>query len=219
VVLLISRSGTTGDLVAVAKELGPTHRSVAIVGTAGTPLADMVPGAVMLEYADEKSVMQTRFATTALSLLRHTLGDDVEAIARDGERALQGELAVSGEAFDDLQHLVFLGDRWSAALAQEAALKVREAAGMWTEAYPLSEYPHGPISCAGPTSLIWTFCELPAWLASDIERTGARIERGSLDPQAELVRVHRLAVELALREGRDPDAPPYLNRSVLVTEV
>ncbi len=218
VVLVISRSGTTGDLVRAVEELGGSHRVTAIVGEAGTPLAELVPGAVLLEYADEESVMQTRFATTGLSLLRRSLGEDLTATAKDGEEALTAPLPVEGAAFDELRHVVFLGDKWSAALCQEAALKVREAAGFWTEAYPLFEYQHGPISCAGPQSLVWAFCDVPDWVAADIEATGARLELGRLDPQAELVRVHRLAVELALREGRDPDRPPHLSRSVTLSE-
>jgi fructoselysine-6-P-deglycase FrlB-like protein len=218
VLLVISRSGTTGDLVRTVEEIAGRHRVAAIVGEAGTPLAGLVPGAVLLEYADEQSVMQTRFATTGLSLLRRSLGEDLTTVVKDGEAALTGPLPVGGAALRDLRQVVFLGDRWSAALCQEAALKIREAAGFWTEAYPLFEYQHGPISCAGPQSLVWAFCDVPDWVASDIEATGARIEVGRLDAQAELVRVHRLAVELALREGRNPDRPPHLNRSVTQTE-
>lgn len=215
VLLVISRSGTTGDLVKVVRELGGHHRVAAIVGEAGTPLAELVPQPVLLEYADELSVVQTRFATTGLSLLRRSLGEDLTAVVKDGEEALIAPLPVAGAELQALRHVVFLGDKWSAALCQEAALKVREAAGFWTEAYPLHEYQHGPISCAGPQSLVWTFCDVPDRVAADIEMTGARLEVGRLDPQAELVRVHRLAVELALREGRDPDHPPHLNRSVV----
>jgi glucosamine--fructose-6-phosphate aminotransferase (isomerizing) len=214
VLLVISRSGTTGDLVRVVEELAGDHPVTAIVGEAGTPLADLVPDAVLLDYADEESVMQTRFATTGLSVLRRSLGEDLAPVAAEGEEALAGPLPVSGAELEGLRHVVFLGDKWSAALSQEAALKIREAAGFWTEAYPLFEYQHGPISCAGPQTLVWALCEVPDWVATDIEATGARLEVGRLDPQAELVRVHRLAVELALREGRDPDHPPHLNRSV-----
>lgn len=214
VVVLLSRSGTTGDLLKAGRELAGSHRISAILGTPGTPLHELVPDAVFLDYADEQSVMQTRFATTGLSLLRRSLGEDLGPVADDGDRALTAPLPVAGADLADLRHVVILGDRWSAALAQEAALKIREAAGFWTEAYPLLEYQHGPISCAGPQTLVWAFCDVPDWVAADIEATGARLERSTLDPQAELVRVHRLAIELALREGRDPDAPPHLSRSV-----
>jgi len=219
-VVLLSRSGRTGDLVSLGQELKSTHRVVTIAGEAGTPIADLVPGAsILLDYADEQSVMQTRFATTGLALLRRSLGEDVEALAEQGEAALASSLPLSDDALDRLSHVVFLGTRWSAGLAQEAALKVREAAGFWTEAYPLFEYQHGPISCAGTTSLVWSLTDVPESVAIDILATGAELAVTPFDAQAELIRVHRLAVELAFREGRDPDSPPHLSRAVEVSEL
>jgi hypothetical protein len=53
-------------------------------------------------------------------------------------------------------------------------------------------------------------------LAADVERTGARLERSTRDPMAELVRVQRFAVRAALAAGRDPDDPPHLSRSVVL---
>ncbi len=218
VVLLVSRSGTTGDLVTVAKRLTSSHRVVAVAGTRDG-IATLVDDTVLLDYADEASVMQTRFATTSLALLRRSLGEDIQALASQGERAMTSPLPMTGTELDRLRHVVFLGTRWSAALAQEAALKVREAAGFWTEAYPLFEYQHGPISCAGESSLVWALCDVPASVAADITATGAKLEVGALDAQAELVRVHRLAVELAFRGGRDPDLPRHLSRSVEYSEL
>jgi fructoselysine-6-P-deglycase FrlB-like protein len=217
-VVLLSRSGTTGDLVSLGRELEGSHRVVSIVGQAGTPIAEIGGAPILLDWADELSIMQTRFATTGLALLRASIGEDVEALARDAETALSAPLP-SRPALAELGHVVFLGTKWSAAIAQEAALKVREAAGFWTEAYPVFEYQHGPISCAGAHSLVWSLTETPDSVAADIVATGASLEVGRLDAQAELVRVHRLAVELAFREGRDPDHPPHLSRSVRVSEL
>lgn len=219
-VMLLSRSGTTGDLVTLGAELRKTHPVVTITGAPATPIADLedTPN-IALTYADERSVMQTRFATTALSLLRRSIGEDIEPIALAGEEALDGPLPLDEPALAELRHVVFLGTKATAALAQEAALKVREAAGFWTEAYPLFEYQHGPISCAGPRSLVWALCDVPDSVARDIEATGARLVVSPRDAQAELVRVHRLAVALALRDGRNPDAPPHLSRSVQVSEL
>jgi CRISPR-associated protein Cas5a/b/c len=220
VVVLLSRSGTTGDLVLLGEQLRDSHRVVTISGVPGSPVAELVPTAnLSLDYADEHSVVQTRFATTGLALLRHSLGEDIESLSLDAEAALATDLPLDPEALSSLRHVVFLGTKWSAGVAQEAALKVREAAGFWTEAYPVLEYQHGPISCAGPGTLVWSLVDVPPSVAADIEATGARLEVGRLDAQAELVRVHRLAVALAFREGRDPDSPPHLSRSVQLSEM
>jgi fructoselysine-6-P-deglycase FrlB-like protein len=219
-IVLLSRSGTTGDLVHVGRQARDSHRVVSIVGEAGTPIHELAPDStLLLDFADEQSVMQTRFATASLTALRTSLGTDIAPISAEATDALTDALPLADDAFASLAHLVFLGSRWSAALAQEAALKVREAAGFWTEAYPLFEYQHGPISCASPNSLVWSFADVPDSVAKDIAATGAALAVSPRDPQAELVRVHRLAVALAAREDRDPDRPPHLSRSVTVTEI
>ena len=219
-IILISRSGTTGDLLRVGDQLRDTHPVVAITGAPDTPIARRAGERnISLAYADEQSVMQTRFATTGLALLRHSLDDDLERLAAEGDAAVTSELPLTDDALAQLQHVVFLGTRESAGLAQEAALKIREAAGFWTEAYPIFEYQHGPISCAGPNSLVWSLTELPDSVVEGIHATGARLVVSPRDAHAELIRVHRLAVSLAIREGRDPDTPPHLSRSVEATEI
>ena len=107
---------------------------------------------MLLDFADEASVVQTRFATTALRLLRAHEGVDVAAAAADAERALQCRSPSTPGAAD---RWAFLGRGWTVGLAHEAALKLREAAQAWTEAYPVFEYRHGPISIAGPGAAVW----------------------------------------------------------------
>src|SRR5690606_1413037 len=112
---------------------------------------------------------------------------------------------------------------WTCGLALEAALKMREAAGAWTEAYPAMEYRHGPISITGPGRIAWVFGELPEGLADDIDRVGGTLVADSatptgLDPLADLVRAHRLAVACAEARGYDPDRPRNLTRSVVLQD-
>lgn len=205
----LSRSGTTTDVVRVIDRLGDTMQVIGIVGEAGTPVAERCPRLVHLGHADERSVVQTRFATTALLVLRASLGEDVSGLPAQASRALTAPLPEA-----DPRHLVFLGTDWTIGVAQEAALKCREAAGAWTEAYPVMEYQHGPISVAGPGSLIWSFCPLPDVVRAAVEATGATVVESDLDPLAQLVMVHRLALRLAAAAGRDADRPQFLNRAV-----
>ncbi|MFJ2116434.1 sugar isomerase, partial [Streptomyces sp. NPDC087850] len=86
----------------------------------------------------------------------------------------------------------------------------------WTESYSVMEYRHGPIAVAAPDRAVWSLVPLPAPLAARIGATGARLRTARLDPLAELVVVQRLAVELAEADGRDPDRPAHLTRSVLL---
>ena len=212
VILVLSRSGTTGDVNRIARELGQDHHVVGIIGDPATPLPALCDEYVLLDYADEISVVQTRFATSALTALRASLGADLSGLVQDARAALAEPLP------DPLpDHVVFLGHGWTIGVANEAALKCREAAGFWTEAYPVMEYQHGPIAAAGPGTLVWSFDPLPDFIADAVKATGARVNVPDLDPQAQLATVHRLAVALAVRAGRDPDHPRFLSRSVQLT--
>ena len=68
----------------------------------------------------------------------------------------------------EAEQFTFLGRGWTCGLAQEAALKMREAAGAWTEAYPAMEYRHGPISIAGPGRVTWMFGDVPEGLRGEL---------------------------------------------------
>ena len=159
--------------------------------------------------------MQTRFATSALAFLRAHLGEDLTQAIADAERAVTMPLPHDPAAFD---HFVFLGAGWSVGVANEAALKLRESAQAHTESYPAMEYRHGPISVAGPTSLVWILGSPDPGVAEDVAATGATVRIGELDPMAELVLIHRTAVALAEARGLDPDHPRHLTRSVVLHE-
>jgi glucosamine--fructose-6-phosphate aminotransferase (isomerizing) len=213
-IIVISRSGTTADVIELVERYRDTHRITAILGDIETPLGDLCDRIVHLGFADETSIVQTRFATTVLTTLRASIGQAPDSLVADARNALLLPLPADPAR---VKQVVFLGHRWSVGLAHEAALKLRESAGAWTEAYPVWEYHHGPNSCAGPDSLIWALGELPESVAADVRATGATIYTDELDPQANLVLAHRLAVALAREADRDPDTPPFLNRSVLTT--
>lgn len=215
-IVVISRSGTTVDVVDLVERYRDTHRITAIIGDTDTALGRLCADrTVHLGFADEKSIVQTRFATTGLTTLRASIDQAPATLVDDARTALAADLPVDPA---HVKHIVFLGHRWTNGLAQEAALKVRESAGFWTEAYSMWEYQHGPISCAGPETLVWFLGEAPDVVADDVRTTGASVYVNDLDPQANLPLVHRLAVDLAALRGRNPDTPPFLNRSVLVTD-
>ena len=208
----ITRSGMTTEVLRVLSGAGaPT---VVITADAGSPATSLAGQAVTLGFADERSVVQTRFATTAVALLRAHLGHELIGPITDARFALEAPLPVEPTAYE---HFVFLGHGWSVGIAEEAALKLREAAQVHTEAYPAMEYRHGPISLAGERSFVWVLGSSDPAITQDVEATGAGVRVASLDPLAELVLAQRLAVEIALTRGRDPDHPRHLTRSVVLS--
>ncbi|MEW2295158.1 sugar isomerase [Streptomyces sp. NPDC006743] len=213
-VIALTRSGTTTEVLDLLDGLKGTTRTTAVTADPATPVMSAADDVVVLDYADERSVVQTRFATTALTLLRAHLGLHTDAVVADARTALAGPLP---EGLVDCTQFTFLGRGWTVGLANEAGLKMREASLSWTEAYPAMEYRHGPISVTTRGTATWALDEAPEGLAEQVRGTGALWVQGTLDPLAELVRAQRLAVAVAASRGLDPDQPRHLTRSVILT--
>lgn len=230
-VVAITRSGTTTEVLDLLNDLAGGTPTTVLTADETQPAARIADQAVVLDFADEQSVVQTRFATSALALLRAHLGADIESIAADGEVAVRLPLPVHPAL---AEQITFLGRGWTIGLAEEAALKCREAAMYWAEAYPAMDYRHGPISIAAPRRVVWAFGDVPTGLADEVEATGAAFVhsrhhggyaalgswgggRVPLDPMADLVVAQRVAVLLATSQGLDPDHPRNLTRAVVLT--
>ncbi|CAL9607410.1 SIS domain-containing protein [Streptomyces sp. enrichment culture] len=212
-VVALTRSGTTTEVLDLLAALKGRTRTTALTADPATPVREVADALVVLDFADERSVVQTRFATTALTLLRAHLGLHTDRVAEDARTALAQPLP---QGLPDCGQFTFLGRGWTVGLASEAALKMREAALAWTEAYPAMEYRHGPISVSTGGTATWMFGTAPDGLARQVRDTGALWVEGTLDPLAELVRAQRLAVTVAAARGLDPDRPRHLTRSVVL---
>ncbi|MCX4615978.1 MULTISPECIES: SIS domain-containing protein [Streptomyces] len=212
-VVALTRSGTTTEVLELLGRLRGRTRTTAITADPATPVMDRADDLVVLDFADERSVVQTRFATTALTLFRAHLGLHTDDVVADARTALATPLP---EGLVDCAQFTFLGRGWTVGLANEAGLKMREASLAWTEAYPAMEYRHGPISVTTAGTATWMLGEAPEGLAEQVRATGGRWVAGELDPLAELVRAQRLAVAVAAARGLDPDRPRHLTRSVVL---
>jgi len=212
-IVAVSRSGTTTEVVRALAAVDRA-RSVAISAVPDTPVPDAAGRTIFLDFADERSVVQTRFATTVLAMLRAHVGQDLSPVIAGAERALAASLPADPSAFD---RFVFLGHGWTVGLADEAALKMGEAAHANAESYPAMEYRHGPISTADPNTLVWVIGSPDEGVADDARAVGATVVTPLLDPMAELVLIHRTAVVLAKARGLDPDNPRHLTRSVVLS--
>lgn len=213
-IIALSRSGTTTEVLQLLEDYSGPARTIGIVGDVSSPLVDAVDNLIALPYADELSVVQTRFATTALVYLRSSLGESLRSVIVDAEHALAEETDIE---LITAQQYTFLGRGWTIGLAHEAALKLREASQSWTESYPAMDYRHGPIAIAAPGRVSWVFGAVPEGLEASISAAGARYVNFAEDPLASLVRTHKLALELARSFNLDPDLPRNLTRSVVLS--
>ncbi len=212
-VVALTRSGTTTEVLRLLDQLSGTVPTLAVVGDLDTPVVDRSDSIVDLTFADEASVVQTRFATSALALFRAGFGHDIEAIAAQATAALHERLT---EEMADGDQITFVGQGWTVGLANEAALKFRESSSSWAESYPAMDYRHGPISIAAPGRLVWSFGPPPDGLAEQVTATGATFVHHDRDAMAELVLAQRLAIARAMKLGLNPDHPRNLTRSVVL---
>lgn len=217
-ILVICRSGTTTEILATLDEYEDTDgtaQATIITATPGTPVHARGETITLAEF-DETSVVQTRFATSTLALLRAHLGEDLTNTIADAKRILAEAPDASLAAVRDAAQISFTGMGLGAALAEEAALKLRESTRSWAEAYHATEYRHGPISIAEPGRAVWAFGPLIPGFERDIAATGAHLEHRDVDPMAELVRLHLLCLLRAADLGIGPANPRNLTRSVIL---
>src|SRR5699024_728118 len=138
-IVALSRSGTTTEIIDVLSATDPPSALITAVGQG--PAAQHASAEVVLVFADEPSVAQTRVATTTLLPRRASLGEALSAASADAEAVLSTAPEAALIAADQV---TFRGTGCAKGLGDEAALKLREATQSWTEAYYAMEYRHGP---------------------------------------------------------------------------
>lgn len=215
-IVVLSRSGTTTEVLRLVSSVDPRTPTVAITADGAAPLASLAGTAIVLDFADEESVVQTRFATSALALWRSHLGTDIDPLAAAARELLDAE--TPGEWVGRARY-TFLGSSWGVGIAHEAALKLREAAQVWTESYPAMEFRHGPIATIDADSMVWIFGPTPSGLDDELESSGCILVRTDADPMVALTSAQRLAVAIAEAKGLDPDRPRNLTRSIVLQDV
>ena len=211
--VFISRTGTTTEVLEALREVPDRVITTSLTADPSASLARETRNVVLLDFADERSVVSSRFISSVIVLIRASLGEDLsgltEAAADAVARQLPPELATRTE-------FTFLGRGWASSVADEAALKLREASRSWAESYPAMEFRHGPISVSDENTVVWGIGEIPDSLVADAARTGATVIAEGGDPLVALIGAQRLAVMLAARKGIDPDRPRALSRSVIL---
>ncbi|MFI5050789.1 MAG: SIS domain-containing protein, partial [Gaiellales bacterium] len=99
-VIALSRSGTTTEVVRALARIGDAAPTTAITAVPDSPVAQAAGSVVAMPFADERSVVQTRFATSALVLLRGHVGIECAESARQAERALIAPLPIDPTRFE-----------------------------------------------------------------------------------------------------------------------
>lgn len=157
-VVLISQSGGTEELVAVAewaKRCGAV--TVAVTNTAGSPLAGAVDQPVVTVAGAERAVPATKTFTSALlavAVMAEALsggrpfGDSLQALPEQASEVLDRSADVEPlvALLAPCASLTVVGRGFSLATAVEIALKVEETCGLPAAGMSSADLQHGPLA-------------------------------------------------------------------------
>lgn len=244
--IVISQSGKSPDIVESARraKLGGAL-IVAFVNVIDSPVAEFADFVVPLCAGTEKSVAATKSFIASLSAIAAVVAHwseepELLAAVAGAPHALARAWAMdwSAESAHALGvHNMYVVSRGlSLAIAQEAALKLKETCGIHAEAISAAEVRHGPMAIvrnAFPVLMLAPNDETAAdfeTLAEDfldrqarVFSAGVRTPRGialpvlsslhpAIYPLTLIQSFYRFAVTLSVARGLDPDRPPFLSK-------
>src|SRR5690349_14224336 len=240
-----SQSGKSPDLVGTMQALRAAGAlTVAAVNVPDSPLEQACEFYLPLVAGPELSVAATKSYIAMLSVS----AQPVAHWQNDGEllgalKSLPDALKRAGtldwsKAVDelrDVERMIVIGRGLGLAIAQEAALKLKETSGIQAEAFSSAEVRHGPMELIDRDYPLLVFAPRGPeqagllQLARDMQARGARVllaadpadvpeatlplvstAHAALDPIAAILSFYVMAAGLAAARGRNPDAPRHL---------
>ena len=244
--LAFSQSGKSPDLVGTMEALRKAGAlTVAAVNVSGSPLADACEFELPLVAGPELSVAATKSYIAMLSISAQLVAHwqkDAELLA--ALKTLPEALRTAGkldwsaavEELRGIERMIVIGRGLGLAIAQEAALKLKETSGIQAEAFSSAEVRHGPMELIDRDYPLLVFAPRGPeqagllQLARDMKARGARVllaasadvpeatlplattAHAALDPIAAILSFYVMAAGLAAARGRNPDAPRHLNK-------
>jgi len=250
VCIAISQSGRSPDMLATVERLRASGALViALVNDEDAPLVGLADVVLPLCAGPERSVAATKSYITSLVGIAAIVAawrDDAElragiaTLPAQIERAFALDWSSVVRGLGDATNLFLVSRGYGLAIAQEAALKLKETCGLHGEAFSSAEVRHGPMAIvqagfpvlafdtggaagADVRGLADVFAERGArvWLATAdstiepsphaaIEILPAVTASPELAPIAMIASFYRMVNGLAITRGFDPDQPPYL---------
>ncbi|MDI7775176.1 SIS domain-containing protein [Asticcacaulis sp. EMRT-3] len=245
--IAISQSGRSPDLLATVE----AHRKagayvVALVNDEKSPLAALADTLLPLKAGAEKSVAATKSYIASLAGLAAIAaawaGDEALTEALYGlpdklKQAFDLDWSAAIPALSGARNLFVIGRGYGYAVAQEAALKLKETCALHAESFSSAEVRHGPMAIVGEGFPVLALATSDAAgdgvrdVAAEFAERGAHvllanaegaipgtvhlpalIAHPALEPILLIQSFYRLANSLSLTRGLDPDSPPHLNK-------
>ena len=240
--IAISQSGRSSDIVALVETLERAGTPVlALTNTSDSPLGRSAGATLDLHAGPERAVAATKsFANSVLVGLwlvarwsgSVELRTALETTPERLDAALGRGLDAAATLLEGADRLVVLGRGPALGLAGEIALKAIETSGIHASAYSAAEVLHGPsamlvdgfpvlvLNATHGRGLEEALTRLPAQgarvVAADDRAAGRLPDVPRSHPLVhaldELVGLYAVLEAEARRRGRDPDAPPHLEK-------
>ncbi len=244
-VLAISQSGRSPDLIAALEQARAAGAFiVGLVNAPDSPLEILAHITLPLHAGPELSVAATKSFVSAMAALVNLVacwsGDDelagqIEKLPYLLEDAWTCDWSPALAPLSNASDLYVIGRGVGFAVAQEAALKLKETCGLHAEAFSAAEVLHGPMALVGRGFPVLVFSQDDQSRGSIRAMTerfsanGARLMLAgfgapgasqlptiaaapALEPILMAQSFYRLAEALSRARGHDPDAPPYLQK-------
>jgi len=241
--LAISQSGGSPDILAAAK-LAHSQGAlvVAMLNVVASPLAGAADVVVPLHAGEERSVAATKSYIATLSALLQlaTLWagqaeDNLAALPAALRQGAGASWSAAVPALAKGRSLYVIGRGAGLAIAQEIALKFKEAAGIHAEAFSGAEARHGPMALVGPGFPVILIGQndvtLPTQIAlaeamvaqgAEVFTCGVEVEGAVALPSiaapaltglpAVALGLYTLVDEVARARGLNPDNPRWLTK-------
>ncbi|AXK43296.1 SIS domain-containing protein [Erythrobacter aureus] len=241
----ISQSGKSPDIVAYAEMARAAgSRTLAIVNTPGSPLTESADWTVPLGAGTEKSVAATKSyicTLAALVQLASALAPtrDLDVVLKELPEVLERATSLDADAMvrflSEEKSCFIVGRGLGFAIAQEAALKLKETCGIHAEAISAAEVQHGPMALLAQGVPVLFLVhgdrteEEQVALAHRFANEGAKVFLAApdrFDPDLSIVEgqshissaigmiqtFYLMAAQLAAVRGNNPDQPPLLKK-------
>jgi glucosamine--fructose-6-phosphate aminotransferase (isomerizing) len=246
VLITISQSGQSPDILSLqahARRAGVL--SIAVTNQENSPLAREADICLPLHAGPEKSPAATKTFVSSVAVAAQLIGswagdsamqEAVEKLPQCLEKALHADWQDGLEMLASADSLYVIGRGPSFAIAQEAALKLKETSALHAEAFSAAEVMHGPLELVGQNFPALVFCpaddarQTTLQTIARMRSAGARIIAAAqepvgdvalpyiatghplLDPISIIQSFYIMAEALALRRGRNPDNPRLLSK-------
>jgi glucosamine--fructose-6-phosphate aminotransferase (isomerizing) len=244
--LALSQSGASPDLLAsatAAKQAGA--HVIALVNVTESPLAELADDVIPLHAGTETSVAATKSYIATLSALVQLVaswsGNDelklaLQELSGHLDEAWQLNWQAGVDALEKATNFFVIGRGVGLGIAQEAALKFKETAGLHAEAYSAAEVRHGPMAIvnrgfpvliftqddqtrAGVDAVVTDFIDRGAIVLVAGKAYDNAVNLPSLSnvsaataPIVFIQSFYKMVNALAVKRGYDPDSPPHLRK-------